>query len=90
MVVITELFVLVTALTLLWPGAVNSWLGQSYSIESNWGVSRVSFESVTLGALGVMILVGVAFWAIGSRNRRRGLTGEADVFAEADTAGGRG
>ncbi len=34
---ITELFVIVTAITLLWPGAINSWLGESYSIESSYG-----------------------------------------------------
>ena len=49
---ISELFVVVTAVTLLWPGAINSWFGQPYSIESSWGVSRVFFESVTLGAFG--------------------------------------
>jgi amino acid transporter len=80
---IAELFVLVTAITLVWPGAVNSWLGQSYSIQSGWGVSRVFFESVTLGALGAMVAIGVLFWAIGSRSRRRGLTGEVNAYVEA-------
>jgi hypothetical protein len=36
----------------------------------------VFFEPVTLGAFGVMIALGVVFWAVGSRSRRRGLTGE--------------
>jgi len=79
-VVITELFVIVSAITLLWPGAINALFGQSYSIESSFGVSRVFFESVTLGAFGVMIAVGVLFWLIGSVNRRRGLTGETNQF----------
>jgi glutamate:GABA antiporter len=79
---ISELFVVVTAITLLWPGAINSWFGQSYSIESNWGVSRVFFESVTLGAFGVMIAVGVVFWAVGSLGRRRGLTGETELVTD--------
>ncbi len=72
---ISEAFVVVTAVTLLWPGAVNSWFGQSYSVQASWGVSRAFFESVTLGALGVMILVGLLFWAVGERSRRRGLAG---------------
>jgi glutamate:GABA antiporter len=84
--VITEFFVVVTAITLLWPGAINSLFGQSYSVESSFGVSRLFFESVTLGAFGVMVAVGVAFWAIGSRNRRRGLTGEAALYAETAAA----
>jgi glutamate:GABA antiporter len=79
---ITELFVIVTAITLLWPGAINAWFGESYSIESSWGVSRVFFESVTLGAFGVMIALGVVFWAVGSIGRRRGLTGETDLVSE--------
>jgi glutamate:GABA antiporter len=76
-VIITELFVVVTVITLVWPGAINAWFGQSYSIESSWGVSRVFFESVTLGSLGVMIVLGLVFWAIGERNRRRGIVGIA-------------
>jgi amino acid transporter len=79
---ISELFVVVTAVTLLWPGAINSWFGQPYSIESSWGVSRVFFESVTLGAFAVMIAVGVVFWAVGALGRRRGLTGETALVTD--------
>jgi hypothetical protein len=88
--VIAEFFVVVTAITLLWPGAINSLFGQSYSIESSWGVSRAFFESVTLGAFAVMVALGVAFWAIGARNRRRGLTGEAELYVDADVTTGPG
>jgi glutamate:GABA antiporter len=73
--IISEAFVVVTAVTLLWPGAINALFGQSYSVENSWGVSRPFFEWATLGAFGVMVLVGVAFWAVGSRNIRRGLLG---------------
>jgi amino acid transporter len=82
-VVICELFVIVSAVTLLWPGAINGLFGQSYSIEDNWGVSRAFFEWVTLGTFSVMVLVGVLFWAIGRADRRRGLTGEADEVPQA-------
>jgi hypothetical protein len=84
-VLITEAFVVVTVITLVWPGAINNWLGQSYSIQSSWGVSRVFFESVTLGALAVMIALGLVFWALGERKRRAGLVGiaiPAEVSAE--------
>jgi glutamate:GABA antiporter len=77
--IITEAFVIITAITLLWPGAINALFGQSYSIESSWGVSRAFFEWVTLGAFGVMVLLGIAFWAIGARNVRRGLLAPADA-----------
>ena len=64
-------------------------MGRSYSIQSNWGVSRLFLESVTLGAFGVMMLAGVLFWAVGSENRRRGLTGEAEPYAQ-EKAGAQG
>jgi glutamate:GABA antiporter len=71
--IITEAFVVITAVTLLWPGAINALFGQSYSVQASWGVSRAFFEWVTLGAFSAMVLIGVAFWAIGARNVRRGL-----------------
>jgi glutamate:GABA antiporter len=77
--IITEAFVIITAITLLWPGAINAIFGQSYSIEASWGVSRAFFEWVTLGAFGIMVLLGIAFWAIGARNVRRGLLAPAEV-----------
>jgi hypothetical protein len=73
--IITEAFVVVTAITLLWPGAINAVFGQSYSVQASWGVSRVFFEWATLGAFGAMVLLGIVFWAIGARNLRRGLLG---------------
>jgi amino acid transporter len=73
--IITEAFVMVTAVTLLWPGAINAWFGQPYSVQASWGVSRTFFESVTLGALGAMVVLGIVFWAVGERSRRRGLVG---------------
>jgi glutamate:GABA antiporter len=80
--IITELFVVITAVTLLWPGAINGLFGQSYSVEASWGVSRAFFEWATLGAFGVMVLLGVAFWAIGARNVRRGLLAPDKVGQE--------
>jgi glutamate:GABA antiporter len=71
--IITEAFVVVTAITLLWPGAINALFGQGYSVQAVWGVSRPFFEWVTLGAFGVMVLLGIVFWAVGARNVRRGL-----------------
>jgi amino acid transporter len=84
--VISEAFVVITAITLLWPGAINAWFGESYSVEANWGVSRTFFESVTLGAFGVMVLLGIVFWAIGERSRRRGLVGTVLLVEESEPA----
>jgi hypothetical protein len=51
--------------------------------EASWGVSRAFFEWVTLGAFGVMVLLGVVFWAIGARNIRRGLLAPAQIQQDA-------
>jgi hypothetical protein len=37
----------------------------------------VFFEWVTLGSLVVMIVLGLVFWGIGERARKRGITGIA-------------
>jgi glutamate:GABA antiporter len=76
-VIITELFVIVTVITLVWPGAINAMFGQSFSLASDGysGVSRVYFEVVTLGSLLVMVALGLVFWLLGERKRRSGLVG---------------
>jgi glutamate:GABA antiporter len=74
-VVITEFFIVVTVITLLWPGAINAIFGQSYSVQSSWGVSRSFFEWTTLGSTVVMVLLGLLFWQLGERKRRKGLVG---------------
>jgi amino acid transporter len=80
--ILAEAFVIVTGITLLWPGLIDSWLGQSYNLADSFGVpglSRAFFEATTLGTFGVIVLIGVVFWAIGRRNLRRGIAGEAEV-----------
>ncbi len=90
-VIITEAFVVVTAVTLLWPGAINAMFGESYSVESSWGVSRAFFESVTIGSFAVMIVIALAFWGLGARRRRTGELGTAIpaalLAADPETAG---
>jgi amino acid transporter len=88
-VIITEAFVIVTVVTLAWPGAFNALFGQSYSIKSAHGVSRAYFEQVTLGSLAVMIALGLVFWALGERKRRAGLLGIATP-TERPSDSGRG
>ena len=78
-VIVTEFFVVVTAVTLLWPGALNALFGQSYSVQASWGVSRPFFEAVTLGSLGVIVAIGLVCSAVGARSRRRGRTGIAPL-----------
>jgi len=82
-VILTEVFVVITGMTLLWPGLIDRIFGRSYSITANWGVSRLYFESVTLGCLAAFVLVGVAFWALGRRSIRLGLVEDRELFKPA-------
>ena len=76
-----EAIVIITIITLLWPGLLDNALGQPYDIDYWWGVSRAYFETVTLGIVGVFVLLAVVFWAIGKRNIDKGLIGENDLLA---------
>ncbi len=76
-----EAIVIITIITLLWPGLLDGILGQSYDIMYWWGVSRVYFETVTLGIVGFFLLMAVVFWALGRRNIKKGLVGENDLLA---------
>jgi glutamate:GABA antiporter len=77
--VLTELFVIVTGVTLLWPGLIDSWFGQDFNLQDYLGlsVSRTFFEVATLGTFGAMILLAVVFWWVGRQNLATGLAGEA-------------
>ena len=76
-----ETIVIITIITLLWPGLLDNALGQPYDIMYWWGVSRVYFETVTLGIVGFFLLLAVVFWAVGKRNIKKGLIGENDLLA---------
>jgi amino acid transporter len=78
---VCEAFIVVTGITLLWPGLIDSWFGQTYSMQANWGVSRPFFETTTLGTFTAVIVVGVVFWGIGRRNLRAGIAGDAEATA---------
>ena len=79
-VILSELCVILTGFTLLWPGFIDKYLlGQSYSIES-WGVARGYFEEVTFGTFGVIILVAVVFWAWGRMESKGNETTDEDLL----------
>ncbi len=70
-----------TALIMFWvvlgswvgvfPGTLDRLLGLSDDFEDNWGVSRMKFETYTLGTLAVILVVGIAGYlsASGVRNQ---------------------
>ena len=78
-VILAEACIILTGITLLWPGLIDGILGQKYDIAdpANWGVSRLFFEATTLGTWIAILLLGVIFWAIG-----RAETKGADVNVE--------
>jgi glutamate:GABA antiporter len=80
-VILSEAIIIITAITLLWPGLLDNMLGQEFDIVSYWGVSRMFFESVTLGSLAFFILVSVVFWLIGKRNLATGAVQGSDLLA---------
>ena len=82
-VIATEFIVVLTSISLLWPGLIDNTLGRKYDIVSSWATSRVFFETVTLGTLAAVIVMALVFWAIGKRNLARGLVGESDLLAVA-------
>jgi len=85
-VVATEFIVVLTSISLLWPGLIDNTLGRKYDIMSSWGTSRVFFEAVTLGTLAAVIVLALVFWAVGKRNLARGVVGESDMLAVATPA----
>ena len=82
-VIATEFIVVLTSISLLWPGLIDNTLGRKYDIVGSWGTSRVFFETVTLGTLAAVIVMALVFWAIGKRNLARGVVGEGDLLAAA-------
>jgi amino acid transporter len=89
-VILTETVVVLTGITLLWPGLLDRLFGQPYDIMESWGVSRLFFEAVTLGSFAVILLIGVVFWLIGKRDRAKGLTGGAEAVRNVAAAPGAG
>ena len=77
-VILSEIGIVLTGFTLLWPGLIDGLLGQKYSIMDSWGVSRSFFELTTFLSFIVILLVGVAFWAVGRMQSK----GVQDTTAE--------
>lgn len=69
----TFVWVLFGSWQAVFPGVLERWLGVDYDF-SKWGVSRLTFESFTIGTLGVVVAIAVIGYAW-----RRWVTGNADV-----------
>ncbi len=62
-------WVLLGSWTSVFPGTVESLIGVDYDFLDAWGVSRAKFETLTLGTLAVVIIVGIIGYFAGSRVR---------------------
>ena len=58
----------------VFPGRIEKWTGVSYDFKGTWGVSFAKFEALTLGTLGVVLLIALVGYALGAPVRRREVT----------------
>jgi amino acid transporter len=55
----------------VFPGRIEKWTGIAYDFKDTWGVSFAKFEALTLGTLGVILLLAVTGYILGAPVRRR-------------------
>ncbi len=66
----------------VFPGTLEPLFGLSYDFKDNWGVSRATFEGLTLGTLGVLFAVAVLGYLAGSRVREHQVSVPIEELAE--------
>ncbi|HEY8773687.1 MAG TPA: hypothetical protein VIM05_03865 [Gaiellaceae bacterium] len=55
----------------IFPGRIEKWTGTTYDFKDTWGVSFPKFEALTLGTLGVVLLIALVGYMLGAPVRRR-------------------
>jgi glutamate:GABA antiporter len=55
----------------VFPGTLEKLFGLSYDFKGTWGVSRGTFEGLTLGTLGVILLIAIVGYATGREVREK-------------------
>jgi glutamate:GABA antiporter len=71
-VILTTFFTAVGSIEAVFPGLIWRLVGQDYgSFKEAWGVSRVTFEVLTLGSLAVVIALALIGYAAGKSVRER-------------------
>jgi amino acid transporter len=71
MVSLTTGWMLLGSWVAVFPGTLDELFGKSYSIQDNYGVSRMRFEVFTLGTLGIIVLIGIAGYIAGAGVRAK-------------------
>ncbi|MGO1319313.1 MAG: APC family permease [Galactobacter sp.] len=63
------LWILLGSWVAVFPGTLEHLFGMEYSFMDEWGVSQLAFESLTLGTLGVLVVLALVGYARGKRVR---------------------
>jgi amino acid transporter len=69
--VIVTFWIILGSWVAVFPGTIEPLIGVDYgSFTTAWGVSRGKFEALTLGTLGVILVIGVIGYILGAPTRR--------------------
>jgi amino acid transporter len=72
MTVLTTLWIALGSWVAVFPGTIERVVGVDYgSFHDAWGVSRGTFEALTLGALGIIVALGIVGYVLGKPVRER-------------------
>jgi amino acid transporter len=72
MAALTTAWVVLGSWVAVFPGTLEPLVGVDYgSFHEAWGVSRTTFEALTLGALGAILVLGIVGYALGKPVRER-------------------
>ena len=74
LVAIVFLWSLLGSWVAVFPGTLEPLLGVSYNFKDTWGVSRLTFHTLTLGTLAVMFLIAIVGYLSGKSVRERDVT----------------
>ncbi len=69
-VVLVTGFMVIGSWVALFPGLLENWLGGTYVWSDNWSISRLQFETFTLGTLAVFLIVALVGYSMGAPTRR--------------------
>jgi amino acid transporter len=68
---LTTLWVALGSFVAVFPGALEKLFGISYDFKDEWGVSRGTYEALTLGTLAVVLAIALIGYALGRSVRER-------------------
>lgn len=75
-------WVLLGSWVAVFPGTLEPLLGQEYDFVEIWGVTHLQFQTLTLGTLGVLLVLGSVGYLLGAPVRRAGSSALADITRE--------